>query len=36
MKGGVVIKDGKAKLPQSPGLGVELVDDLVEAIRIKK
>jgi L-alanine-DL-glutamate epimerase-like enolase superfamily enzyme len=36
MKGGVVLEQGKAKLPQSPGLGVEFVDDLVEAIRVKR
>ena len=35
MKGGVVLEDGKAKLPQSPGLGVEFVDDVVESIRLK-
>lgn len=35
MKGGVVIEDGKARLPQSPGLGVEFVDDVIESIRVK-
>ena len=35
-KGGVKVEDGHAVLGQGPGLGIELDDDVVESVRVKK